>query len=274
MLLGSINYNNNLGFLLVFLLGSITLVSMIHTYRNLLGVEILSVSATPVFSQKTVMFKFLVRAGTIQRNAIGFKIDNEPPVFENINKKSDATIAAKVRTQSRGILKPGRTTIWTRYPLGLFHAWTVVRADISCVVYPKPIAGPLRVAGNQGGDEADEHEVQRGVDDFSGLKHYQPGDPIGRISWKSISKGMGVFTKDFSGDSGRTIILDYGAVKTDDVEHKLSRMTDMVLKAHNMNADYGLFLPGRTIAPDKGERHKHACLKALAVFGLDERRKI
>jgi len=40
----------------------------------------------------------------------------------------------------------------------------------------------------------------------------------------------------------------------------------MVLKAHHMNAEYGLSLPGRTIAPGKGERHKHQCLKSLALF--------
>jgi len=37
MLLGAVNYNNNLAFLLVFLLGGITLVGLLHTYRNLYG---------------------------------------------------------------------------------------------------------------------------------------------------------------------------------------------------------------------------------------------
>ncbi len=270
MLLGSINYNNNLGFLLVFLLGSITLVSMIHTYRNLLGIELLSVSAKPVFSGKTTLFKFLLRAGATQRCAIGIKMDKEYTVFENLDEKSDDTIAVNVRARSRGILRPDRTVVWSRYPLGLFRAWTVVRPDVSCVVYPKPVAGPVRTSGQQVGDESGENPVQRGADDFFGLKQYQPGDPVSRISWKSLSKGLGVFTKDFSGDGGMSMMLDYDAVNTSKVELKLSRLTDMVLKAHNMNAEYGLLLPGRTIAPGNGERHKHTCLEALALHGLDE----
>lgn len=270
MLLGSINYNNNLGFLLVFLLGSIMLVSMIHTYRNLLGIEILSVSTKPVFAGRTAVFNFLVRSGSVSRRAIGIKMDNEYTVFENLDEKSDETIAINVRAKSRGILRPDRAVVWSRYPLGLFRAWAVAQPDVSCVVYPNPVAGPLRVAGKQGGDESGEHPVQRGADDFSGLKHYQPGDPISRISWKSLSKGLGVFTKDFSGDGSMSMMLDYDAVNTSEVELKLSRLTDMVLKVHNMNAEYGLLLPGRTIAPDNGERHKHTCLEALAFHGLDE----
>jgi uncharacterized protein (DUF58 family) len=273
MLLGSINYNNNLGFLLVFLLGSITLVSMIHTYRNLLGTEIISVSAPPVFAGKPALFKFLIRAGSVRRSAIGIKMDEEYTVFENIAEKSEETIAVKIRADFRGILRPGRTVFWSRYPLGLFRAWIVVRPDVSCVVYPRPVAGPFRGAGKQGTEESDAHSRKGGVDDFSGLKQYQPGDPVTRIAWKSLSRGLGVFTKDFTGDGGMSMMLDYDAVKTNDTEYKLSRLTDMVLKAHNMNAEYGLLLPGRTIAPDKGERHKHMCLNALAGYGLDASRR-
>jgi len=270
MLLGSINYNNNLGFLLVFLLGSISLISMIHTYRNLLGIKILSVSAEPVFAGKTVLFMLAVRAESGHRRAIGFMMEKEHPALENIDVKTDETVSVNCPTRSRGIFRAGRITAWTRYPLGLFRAWTVISPDVSYVVYPKPIAGPMGFGVSPGGDEFDGIPVQQGADDFSGLKQYQPGDPVGRISWKSLSRGLGVFTKEFSGAGGISVMLDYDAVRDADREHKLSRLTDMVLKAHNMNAEYGLMLPGRTIAPGKGERHKHTCLKALAIFGLNE----
>lgn len=268
MLLGSINYNNNLGFLLVFLLGSITLVSMIHTYRNLLGMEILSVSVEPVFAGRTALFRFLVRSESGHRRAIGFVMEKDEPVIENISAQTDETVTVKFSTRYRGILRPGRLIIWTRYPLGLFRAWTVVLPDISCVVYPRPHAGSFQSSGGHDGDESDVNPIKSGVDDFFGLKPYQPGDPVGKISWKSFSRGLGVFIKEFSGNSGAAVMLDYDALGDANREHKLSRLADMVLKAHNMNVEYGLLLPGRTIAPDKGERHRHACLKALAVFDL------
>jgi uncharacterized protein (DUF58 family) len=270
MLLGSINYNNNLGFLLVFLLGSITLVSMIHTYRNLLGMEVLSVSVEPVFAGRTALFRFLVRSESGHRRAIGFVMEKNEPVIENISAQTDETVTVKIPTRYRGILRPGRLIVWTRYPLGLFRAWTVVLPDISCVVYPRPLAGSFQSSGGHVGDESDVNSIKDGVDDFFGLKPYQPGDPMGKISWKSFSRGLGVFVKEFAGNSGASVMLDYDALGDANREHKLSRLADMVLKAHNMNVEYGLLLPGRTIAPDKGERHRHACLKALALFDLSK----
>lgn len=268
MLLGSINYNNNLGFLLVFLLGSITLVSMIHTYQNLLGIEILSVSAEPVFAGKTALFRFLVRSESRHRRAVGFLMEKEHQAIENISVGTDETVNLKIPAPFRGILRPERLIVWTRYPLGLFRAWTVISPDIVCLVYPKPLAGPFQSAGGQDGDASGLNHIKRGVDDFSGLKPYQPGDSVGKISWKSFARGLGVFTKEFSGNKGASVMLDYDAMGYANREHKLSRLADMVLKAHNMNAEYGLRLPGRTIAPDKGERHRHACLKALAMFDV------
>jgi uncharacterized protein (DUF58 family) len=265
MLLGSINYNNNLGFLLVFLLGSITLVSMIHTYRNLLGVEIRSVSAAPVFAGKTALFRFLVRSESGYRQAVGFMLEKGLHTVENIAPDTQETVSVKFPAHFRGVVKPGRLVVWTRYPLGLFRAWTVMSPDMSCVVYPKPLAGSLISAGGDNGEASDAGKVKRGVDDFSGLKPYQPGDPVGKISWKSFSRGMGVFTKEFIGSGSASVMLDYDALEGDR-EQKLSRLTDMVLKAHNMNMEYGLRLPGRIIAPDKGKPHRHACLKALALF--------
>ncbi len=269
MLMGSINYNNNLGFLLVFLLGSITLISIIHTYRNLLGLTLLSASATPVFASRTGRFQLLIRSGPVGRRNIGYRIDQEVETAGTIDPETEKIIEVNFPTTSRGIFRPARITVRSRYPLGLFRTWAVIKPDISCVVYPRPLAGRMGFSADEGqtGAENDADGPRPGVDDFAGLKTYQPGDPLGRVSWKSISRGLGMFTKEFTGNAGnRMVMLDFDAIKAKDTEEKLSRLCDMVLRAHNMNLAYGLRLPGRTIAPDKGEQHKHECLKALAVF--------
>jgi len=272
MLMGSINYNNNLGFLLVFLLGSITLISIIHTYRNLLGLTFLSASASPVFAGRTGRFRLMLRSGPVARRNMGIRIDQQPETMESMDAKLEKDVEVPFDAATRGIFTPDRITVWSRYPLGLFRTWAVIKPDISCVVYPRPLSGRMGFSADDGqvGAENDADGRRSGVDDFAGLKAYQPGDPMGRVSWKSISRGLGMFTKDFTGSAGnRMVMLDYDAVKTSDTEEKLSRLCDMVLKAHSMNMAYGLRLPGRTIAPEKGEQHKHLCLKALAVFKKD-----
>ena len=54
MLIGSVNYNNNLGFLLTFLLGSLGLSAMLHTYSMLYGIRLLSTRAMSVFAGEPV----------------------------------------------------------------------------------------------------------------------------------------------------------------------------------------------------------------------------
>ena len=270
MLLGSINYNNNLGFLLVFLLGSIALVSMIHTYRNLLNLTILSVSALPVFAGAVVRLELLAGAGQTHRSAIGFRMEEGRFSVVDIPAGGEQTVEIHAQARLRGVFKPDRIIVWSRYPLGMFRTWAVLKPDISCLVYPQPVSGPLNYSSGRKDDGTSENFTRRGVDDFAGLKPYQPGDAINRIAWKSLSRGHGVFIREFTGTGGMTVMIDHGAIPGQDMEWKLSRMCDMVLKAHAMNAEYGLRLPDQAIPPEKGERHRHRCLKALALYGKVE----
>ena len=66
MLLGAANYNNSLAYILTFLLGSIFMVAILHTYRNLRGMIIHVNPATAVFAGESAGFPILVdnRAGT------------------------------------------------------------------------------------------------------------------------------------------------------------------------------------------------------------------
>ena len=109
-----------------------------------------------------------------------------------------------------------------------------------------------------------------GIDDFNGLKPYQPGDSPKRIHWKAFSKGQGLFIKEFSEHPEKPVVFDWYRLAEMDEEHKLSLLCGMVLKAHNRNVAYGIRLPEKTIGPDSGISHKHRCLKALALHGLTE----
>ena len=50
MLLGAINYANNMGYMFTFLLGSMALVSVLHSYRNLARLQFTAARAVPVFA--------------------------------------------------------------------------------------------------------------------------------------------------------------------------------------------------------------------------------
>lgn len=274
MLAGSINYNNNLGFLLVFLLGGMTLVSIIHTHRNLVGLRILSIASRPVFAGQKAVFDLLVEAEGGPRRALVFSFKNKELSFtDDVDAGAVSRISLGVPAAERGIFSPGPLTVSTGYPLGLFRAWSVISDDLSCVVYPKPLAGPFllrEILQDRSAPPPGPGAIgKNGSDDFQGLKTYQPGDPVRQISWKAFSQGHGLFTKEFAGTDRTAPVFDYDQINEKDTEKALSRLCDMIIRAAAMNLEYGLRLPAALIPPGRGDRHRHRCLKALALFNKE-----
>ena len=267
MLIGSVNYKNNLGFLLTFLLLAMTFISMFVTYLNLLHIEIKSYQTIPVFAGESMPINLLVRS-TTRRAAIRFAFLNQGAVTQDLYPMENRWLTLKHATRHRGLHRPKPLSLSTRFPFGLFRAWTTLNADIEYLVYPRPISGRLLVASGTGISSAEGTAKIPGVDDFEGLKLYQPGDSMQHISWKAYSSGQGLYTKEFTGVQGRSVMLDWSQIQLGDMEKKISRLCDMVLKAHRHQMEYGLILPQRMIAPGKGLAHRNQCLRTLATFGL------
>jgi len=124
MLVGSVNQNNNLGFLLTFLLGSMAFVSIVHTFGNLSGVEIVAVTGKPVFAGNDAAIELVIRVPEHARQSVNFKFTQSKHQRGNLETGHDNCISITVPTSQRGRLHPGRLTVFSRYPLGLFYTWS------------------------------------------------------------------------------------------------------------------------------------------------------
>ncbi|CAN2040290.1 DUF58 [Candidatus Magnetomoraceae bacterium gMMP-15] len=271
MLMASVNYHNNLAFLLTFLLGSMVFISILHTYRNISGIRFVFFRTKPVFTGDDAVFKFIIRINDFNRAAIELSFIKEKKIIYNLLINKDNQVKVSIAAEKRGILKPGRLVVSTCYPFGLFRAWSTLYFNLECTVYPKPISGSLQQSNGLSQNTEGESQAKiSGTDDFEGLRTYIPGDSLKHISWKTFSKGQGLFTKEFIGQSGSSVFLDWDKIKHTDIEYKLSLLCHNILNAERLNMTYGLKLPGNAIEPGSGEIHKHNCLKALALFGLLE----
>ncbi len=268
MMAGSINYNNNAGFILVFLLGGMVLISLFYSVNNLTGLSLFFVSASPVFAGRTVRFTLQVQSNGMERAGVALTLPEQTDILETSLLKSETkTVHLPLKTAARGIFTPGPLTVSSVFPFGLFCLTTRIPLPMNCLVYPSPADGSVRPG--QEGDHLDGTSVSRfsGPDDFQGLSLYQPGHDVGRIAWKAVSKGQGIFVKDFSAGAGGFMMLDFDAIASKDTEFKLSRLCRMVLSADRKKTFYGLKLPDRMIPPAQGPGHKHQCLSALALYG-------
>ncbi len=268
MLAGSVNYNNNLGFLLTFLLAAMAHVSIHHTHANLVGFEINAISASPVFAGEAAVFRISLASRKNRRPSVCLACQNGEAVCMDFSAGREQVAEVRIPAVRRGRLRPGSLKVETRWPFGFFRAWFLVNGNAACLVYPEPASGELVTDVMADEDESGAGGIMTGgVEDFDGLHRYIPGDPLSRISWKSASRGQGLQTKAFSAPAGAAVLLNWDRLGDTDVERRLSRLCGMVLRAESEGLRYGLRLPGVRYRPDRGARHRQRCLTALALFG-------
>jgi uncharacterized protein (DUF58 family) len=273
MLIGSINYQLSLGFILTFLLAGMGVVAILHTYRNLAHVSISAGRIEPAFAGSTVRFHLHIDNATrFDRVAIDMRCGSSAATVD-VPSGGGASATLALPAERRGWLRLPRVTVETRYPVGLFRAWSYVQPDTRALVYPRPDDSslPLPTFVPDRGDAA---HAGVGSDDFAALRPYQLGDSPRHIAWKSAARDGQLLTKVFTGRGAAELWLDFGALPAAlGVEGRLSRLTRQVLLAEEAHVAYGVRLPGRELGPDLGENHCDACLKALALFDLrsDER---
>lgn len=267
MLTGSINYTLGLGFVLTFLLFALAMNAMIHTFRNLANLRVTGGRARPVFAGDIAHFLVhLDNSSDTERYAIGLTRDGTSNSFVDLPARSSVPAMAAVPAPRRGPLRPGRLTLFTRYPLGLYRAWSHLDLDLHCMVYPRPAfpALPLPPAAASSGTGA---QSGRGQEDFAGLREYHAGDSPRHVAWKAAARDMGLLTKQFSGRAETQLWLDWTQLPGQmAVEERLSHLARWVLDAHAAGLAYGLRLPGRTVDLAAGEAQRETCLEALALF--------
>ena len=269
MLTGSINYNLSLGFVLTFLLAALHVNAMIYTFRNLANLRVSGGRTRPVYAGDTARFAVnLENRGETERYSIGLTHDKKASEFVDLPARATASVQAGIPATRRGVLRPGRLTLFTRYPLGLYYAWAYLELDMHCLVYPRPAAPglPLPVATSSAGEGSKRGE---GQEDFAGLRQYHRGDSPRHVAWKVAARDQGLFTKQFAGRSDSELWLTWDQLpRALGIEEKLSQLARWVLDAHAAGLSFGLRIPGKTVEIATGDVQRDKCLEALALFEL------
>ncbi len=271
MLIGSINYSLNMGYVLAFWLMGLGIVAMLHTWHNLAHIHITPGKAPAVFAGEQARFSLILTENSgHDRSAIGLKtsrkLDAQTSLYCDIAAHDSTEIVLSVESKQRGWLKLERANVFTRFPLGLFHTWGYVETDLHCLIYPRPAPPGLPIPTALQQFHSQGSQATHGDEDFSGLRHYRLGDSMRRVDWKASAREQGLYTKEFEGQGQFVPWLDWETTPGKDTEHKLSQLTRWVLDAHAAGLAFGLRLPGRTLSPAADEAHFCEALQALALF--------
>ena len=210
LLLGSINYSLSLGFALTFVLAGMGLAGMVHTARNLALLSVSSGRAEAVFAGEAAQFRlYLDNRARFDRPAILARhVASGAQTVVDLSARSVGEAVLAVPAPRRGRQALGRVMLETRFPLGLFRAWSYVEPDVQCIVYPRPEKSPLPPMSAD--DAAGAARAQaRGNDDFSGLRAYQLSDSPRHVAWKAAARSGDMLTKQFTGEAVAELWLDW-----------------------------------------------------------------
>ncbi|MGB1091344.1 MAG: DUF58 domain-containing protein [Oceanobacter sp.] len=269
MLVTAINYKNSLIYASTFWLVSIGLVTMYFTFSNLHGLSLTTRRPSACFAGDVVEIPIRLIAPSHSVWGIRLAFQEQPMRQISVPRREEREFLFSYQTWTRGPLELERLKLESGFPLGLYRAWSWARLEIDGLVYPKPEFMPFVF---EGGDLEGELEGatldQLGNEDLRGIRDYQPGDSLRQIAWKQVAQGRGMKTKEFDSDKGISCWLSWDAA-SGDMESRLSILCGWVLTAHDEGWDYGLQLPGIRIKPDSTDTHRDACLRSLALYGLD-----
>jgi uncharacterized protein (DUF58 family) len=267
MLIGSINYNLSLGYVLTFLLAGLGVVSILHTFRNLVHLYVSAGRVSPVFAGEIAHFQIVFEnRGGLERSSLEAVCGTARARFD-VPAHRHCTVELAIRAEKRGWLPLARVTVDTRFPLGFMRAWSYVQPDMRALVYPRPDTAPLPVpdADSETGDAV---SIGAGTDDFAGLRPYQASDSPRHIAWKASARSETLLTKLFAGRASSELWFDWDSLPRGmDLEARLSRLARWILLAEERGLRYGLKLPGMSIPLGEGFPHRERCLRELALFG-------
>ena len=263
-------YNNNLIFILAFLLFALFVVGMVETHVNLKGVTLELDAAEEGFAGETLALLFHVRQ---RRKGVKRQLRvrclqkdwalDMPCVVDLAQGEYSKSCRLMVRSQQRGVFAVPRVTLETYFPIGFFRAWKVIRPAGEVIVYPtpqghqalppSPAAGP-RELGLRPNPEGD----------FGELKPHLEGESIRHIAWKHFARTGQMYTRVHWGEEHLHFAILEPAGH--DIESRLSQMSAWVRLALDQGATLEMQLSRLAIPIGRGEEHARACWRTLAAF--------
>ncbi len=279
LLVASINYQLNLGYLLTFLLAGCGAVSLHMTHSDLRG---LSLHLRPPASVHAgdILWLEVVLDNPTPRTRYGIGLATAPAArgttedlaWTDVPPLSTGVVRLSTPAPHRGWIELPRITVLTRFPFGLFQSWSPWYPAQRVLIYPTPERQPPPLPSGTPTPSPHAHRTALAQGELDGVRDYQRGDALRQIAWKKSSRSLPTTGTLISRDRDRRQQpqqwLDWqqaGSVGAAGAEARLSRLTAWVLLAERSGVAYGLRLPHLELPPDTGDAHRLRCLEALAL---------
>lgn len=282
LLVASINYQLSLGYALTFLLAGSAGASMYMTHATLQGVRLQLRTGGPAFAGSPAEIEITLHSPGATRHGIGLGWRHQGErAWTDVPARGMTTVHLHLLLPARGWHALPAIVAETRFPMGLFRAWTVWRPAAQMLAWPKPEqpAPPLPTPSSWPAAEAGRPAPARapaplgaqqaGEVAFEGVRPWRTGDAVRHVAWKKVARTGELATREAESHPYGELWLDEVAAHSahDDIEHRLSRLAAWVLAAEHVGRPVGLELGSQRWLPARGDAHRRALLDALGSWG-------
>jgi uncharacterized protein (DUF58 family) len=275
LLVASINYQLNLGYVLTFLLAGSAVIGMHVCHGTLRGLTLHLAPPEPQFVGRSVQIAVQLHSGSPRvRYGIGLAVLGSAHwSWTDVPAQGSARVQIAFSPAQRGQYPLPALTAETRFPMGTFRVWTVWRPAAQVLVYPAPEVNPPPLPPGEPRAGGAATAQRHATGEFDGVRAYRRGDPLKLVVWKKAAKTDELVSRDAQQAQRLELWLDLahasqglGTGGTGTArEHALSRLCAWVLLAESQGLRYGLRLAGTELMPDSGPAHQKNCLHALAL---------
>ena len=256
----SINYSSNLLFSLCFIFTGIFVICFWFNYVNVKSIKSKGIAVQYMHQQQAIKYELEV-SDEGRRHHYDLFVKGESVV--DIKKSESQVWKLVVKTENRGLKKAEPLWVVSRWPLGLFKSSSKFSELPSVVVYPK-ISGTTAI--KQSIHSAQAHQ-SNDADSLLGLREYQLGDSTRRIDWRAMARREVLHVKLFDGGTSEaSVFLKWQDTAHMDYELRISSLCRWVLDYQKEGLEFGLKLPGFSVAPANSYAHVHQCLYQLAMM--------
>jgi uncharacterized protein (DUF58 family) len=270
MLLAGLNYSNSMAMMITFLLAGFGMIAMHLTHRNLAGVALRTLAGVDAFvGEHGRLLVTLDNSGDTARLGLECEVAGEARAAVDVPAGGSARADLALSLTRRGRLEVDRITLSTKFPFGLFRAWTYVHIKARLLAWPVPRGRrEMPAEGSSGGNAPAVHRV--GDEEWAGLREFRSGDSPRQVAWGAYARGRGLLVKTYQSPAAHHRLFDLASVPGADLEQRLEQLSAWIVAAHARGERYGLRLPEQMLPPDSGNEHRARCLNGLALFGSGE----
>jgi uncharacterized protein (DUF58 family) len=271
MLLSSINYQLNLGYVLTFLLGGAAVVSMHMTHATLRGLTLRLKPGAPGFAGDPALLEVVIANPGRTRYALAVRLHDRERhgrsfVAVDVPAQGHATATVSIVPACRGWHPIPTLVVETGFPFGLFRAWTVWRPASRVLAWPRPEepAPPLPASQSVPGEQSAPQRTQGSETD--GVRAWRRGDMLRQVVWKKAAHSGELVSRETAASASRELCLDWAATHGGDLEQRLSRLAAWVERAERGGLVYSMRLPGELLTAGHGDAHRRQALERLALW--------